>query len=128
MPEVMSLTQSGAEIKVRLGAVDSAQEYRIYKSTSFDGEYAFIGTCTGTEFIDSDISAGMRYYYKAAASDGVALSRLSEPCAVTAGDISQPESDIITSYIFGAPSFEGKERIIDKEKAESLIDKRLSKF
>ncbi|MGN1478142.1 MAG: Ig-like domain-containing protein [Acutalibacteraceae bacterium] len=128
VPEVMSLTQSGAQIKVRLGAVDSAQEYRIYKSTSFDGEYAFIGTCTRTEFIDSDISAGMSYYYKAAASDGVALSRLSEPCAVTAGDISQPESDMITSYIFGAPSFEGKERIIDKEKAESLIDKRLGRF
>lgn len=127
-PEITSVTQSGAEIKIRLGEVDCAQEYRVYKSTAVDGEYAFVGTCKGTEFTDSDISANESYYYKAAVYDGVALGRLSEPCSFTAGDIDEPQYDMITSYIFGATSFEGKEKIIDKEKAESIIDKRLGRY
>ena len=127
-PKIIKITQSGAQVKIRLGAVDSAEEYRIYRSTEPDGEYAFVGACKGTEFTDSDISANESYYYKAAVYDGVALSRLSEARSFIAGDIDEPRYDTITSYIFGAPSFEGKDKIIDKEKAESLIDKRLIRF
>ena len=46
------------------GAVDGAGKYYVYRSTSKDGTYEYIGYTTKTNYTDSKANAGYTYYYK----------------------------------------------------------------
>ena len=45
-------------------AVDGADKYYVYRSTSKDGTYEYIGYTTKTNYTDSKANAGYTYYYK----------------------------------------------------------------
>ena len=52
-------------------AVDGAGKYYVYRSTSKDGTYEYIGYTTKTNYTDSKANAGYTYYYKVQAISSV---------------------------------------------------------
>ena len=54
------------------GAVDGANRYYVYRSTTKDGTYTLLSTTTATNYTDNKANAGYTYYYKvkAVAADG----------------------------------------------------------
>ena len=49
---------------IKWDAVDGAGKYYIYRSTSKDGTYEYIGYTTKTNYTDNTAEAGTTYYYK----------------------------------------------------------------
>ena len=49
---------------IKWDAVDGAGKYYVYRSTSKDGTYEYIGYTTKTNYTDSKANAGYTYYYK----------------------------------------------------------------
>lgn len=45
-------------------AVNGASKYKVYRSSSKNGTYAYIGTTSTTSFKDTTVKAGSTYYYK----------------------------------------------------------------
>ena len=66
------------------GAVDGANRYYVYRSTTKDGTYSFLGSTANLNYTDSKANAGTTYYYKvkALAADGTDSS-LSAAVAIT---------------------------------------------
>ena len=63
---VVSVTLSSGHPKLSWTAVDGADKYVIYRSTSKDGTYKY-DTTTKTNYTNSSASAGTTYYYKVVA-------------------------------------------------------------
>ena len=65
-------------------AVDGANRYYVYRSTTKDGTYSFLGSTAKLNYTDSKANAGTTYYYKvkALAADGTDSS-LSAAVAIT---------------------------------------------
>ncbi len=71
---------------IKWTAVSGASKYYVYRSTSKDGTYEYIGYTTKTNYTDSKANAGYTYYYKVQAISSVkskANSALSAAVAVT---------------------------------------------
>ena len=66
------------------GAVDGANRYYVYRSTTKDGTYSFLGSTANLNYTDSKANVGTTYYYKvkALAADGTDSS-LSAAVAIT---------------------------------------------
>ena len=66
------------------GAVDGANRYYVYRSTTKDGTYSFLGSTANLNYTDSKANVGTTYYYKvkALAADGT-KSNSSAAVAVT---------------------------------------------
>ena len=69
---VVSITLSSGHPKLSWTAVDGADKYVIYRSTSKDGTFSKYDTVSKTNYTNSSASAGTTYYYKV-----VAVSNLS---------------------------------------------------
>ena len=68
------------------GAVDGAGKYYVYRSTSKNGTYEYIGYTAKTNYTDSKAVAGTTYYYKVKAISSVksiANSALSASVTIT---------------------------------------------
>ncbi|MGC8963586.1 MAG: fibronectin type III domain-containing protein [Candidatus Bipolaricaulaceae bacterium] len=66
-PAHVTATESGAQITVSWDPVTGAQKYQIYRSTSADGVYTYVGEATSTTYTDSPPlppSGTVTYYYK----------------------------------------------------------------
>ena len=65
-------------------AVDGANRYYVYRSTTKDGTYSFLGSTANLNYTDSKADAGTTYYYKvkAVSADGVS-SDYSDPVTIT---------------------------------------------
>ena len=76
---VTRLSSTG-KIKLSWKAVESAVEYKIYRSTSEDGSYKLVKTTTSTSYTDTTAKAGVTYFYKvrAIAKNTAANSAYSE--------------------------------------------------
>ena len=55
---------STGKVVIKWDAVDGADKYEIYRSTSIDGEYTKIYTTTGTSLTNTTTEPGVTYYYK----------------------------------------------------------------
>lgn len=55
---------SSGKIKITWKAVEGAQKYEVYRSTSKSGTYSKLATVTGTSFTNTGAAAGKLYYYK----------------------------------------------------------------
>ena len=66
------------------GVVDGANRYYVYRSTTKDGTYSFLGSTANLNYTDSKANVGTTYYYKvkALAADGTDSS-LSAAVAIT---------------------------------------------
>ena len=67
-------------------AVDGANRYYVYRSTSKNGTYEYIGYTAKTNYTDSKAVAGTTYYYKVKAISkvkSIANSALSTPVTIT---------------------------------------------
>lgn len=54
----------GDSIFLSWNDVDNADFYFVYRSTSENGEFKYIGSTDPAYWMDSDVSRGVRYYYK----------------------------------------------------------------
>ena len=79
------------------GAVDGANRYYVYRSTTKDGTYSFLGSTAKLNYTDSKADAGTTYYYKVKAGivNGV-KSNSSAAVAVTCR-CARPSVKITTS-------------------------------
>ncbi len=97
---VVKLTSDAdsGKIRIRWEAVEGAQEYKIYRSTSKSGKYTCIETTEETELIDKDTATGKKYYYKVKAihEKSAANSAYSEVESRTC-DLPRPEATIALS-------------------------------
>lgn len=60
--EVVANAQGKPE--VRWNAMACMHSFAIYRATSSDGEYTYLGSTTGNNFADETAQRGKRYYYK----------------------------------------------------------------
>lgn len=65
--------------------------YRIYRSPTIDGTYTQVGTTNGTEYIDTNLTAGTTYYYKVEGYRGTQTGRLTQPVAGTTPTAPTPQ-------------------------------------
>lgn len=125
---ITGISQSGIEIKIKFRKVDFAKEYLVFRSSQANNRYQLIGTCSTPEYIDRDITAGEKYYYKVAASDGVAVGDMSDYREITASKMAKISQDELTNVVFGEFDFNNKERIFNIKQIESVINNKIKAF
>lgn len=59
-----SIVSSTGKIKLKWNAIEGAEEYKIYRSTSKNGDYTLMKTVTGTSYTNTSAKAGKTYFYK----------------------------------------------------------------
>lgn len=86
------------KVKVSWKAITGAVKYKVYRSTSKNGEYVLQKTVTGTSLINNSAKAGKTYYYKvvAVAENTAANSAYSEVKSRMC-DLARPEVSITRS-------------------------------
>ncbi|MDD4679849.1 MAG: cell wall-binding repeat-containing protein [Clostridia bacterium] len=74
--QVTAASQSPNQIFLRWDSVPDAGFYHISRSAAYNGPYVNIAIVNATEYTDSNLSSGIRYYYKvqSANSCGVSVS------------------------------------------------------
>jgi hypothetical protein len=85
-PSTVTATASGGSVTVNWSAAAGAANYKIYRSTSMNGQFDLAGTTNGTSFPDpAMLAADTTYLYKVASMSGSALSPMSafDPATTT---------------------------------------------
>ena len=67
----LKVKKSGAKRTLSWSAVEGAQKYIVYRSTSKNGTYSKLTTTTKTSFVDKKAKKKKKYYYKVAAMTNV---------------------------------------------------------
>ena len=65
---IQSISYSSGKVKLTWNNKSEADHYRIYRSTSKNGTYKYLGKSTGSSYTDSNVSADKTYYYKICAA------------------------------------------------------------
>lgn len=86
-PKIKSISQNGIPFTISWSEVDGAEKYNVYRSYLPERGYSLVGTVSGTQFKDTDICYGKKYYYKVAAVRDSVLSGFSDCEYKIAGDI-----------------------------------------
>lgn len=63
-PEIEEIEAGKQSIKIDWNYIKHADEYKVYRATSSDGTYKYIGSADESWYRDYDITKGKRYYYK----------------------------------------------------------------
>jgi len=69
-PATASAVAGNGNVSLNWSAVFAPSRYNIYRTLLSGGGYEFVGTTTGTSFVDSSVINGKRYYYVVRAVDG----------------------------------------------------------
>ena len=99
---------SSGKPKVTWNSVSGADKYYVYRATSSNGSYSFLGSTYNTHYTNTGAVAGKTYYYKVKAVDvnnEYANSALSDRCYMTC-DLAKPTSVKVTN-----DSSSGKPRV-----------------
>jgi len=79
-----STVQSSSSIQFSWYIVNAASYYKVYRSTTSNGLYSYIGDVNDTSYTDYGLNANTTYYYKVAAVDNSGrISQLSEYISAT---------------------------------------------
>ncbi|MBQ5783057.1 MAG: leucine-rich repeat protein, partial [Oscillospiraceae bacterium] len=86
---------STGKIQLKWNAIEGAKEYKVYRSTTKDGEYKLLKTTTGTSLKNTSVNAGETYYYKVKAihTNSSAASAYSTAVGRTV-DLPQPVASV----------------------------------
>lgn len=98
-PEISKIKQIGASFTVSWNGIKGAEKYYIYRSLLPERGYSLVGTETDTDFVDTDIFYGRKYYYKISAVKDDIQSGFSECRYKTAGSISIIDTDPLMKII-----------------------------
>ncbi len=60
----LSSVYSSGKIKLSWKKIDGAEKYYVYRSTSENGEFKYLGSTGNTSYTNSSAVAGVTYYYK----------------------------------------------------------------
>lgn len=63
-PRLSLNKRAATTVTLNIGKVSGAQGYKIYRSTSKDGTYEYVGATKSTTFNDKGLNYGKSYYYK----------------------------------------------------------------
>ncbi|WP_066646342.1 DUF4214 domain-containing protein [Christensenella timonensis] len=94
-PEDLSAAQTNnVGIALKWNAVPNASGYYVYRSSSLNGEYAYLGQSSSPTYLDTSATFGATYYYKVAAhhSKAGATSDLSESAGIAFKWLSYPST------------------------------------
>ncbi|MDR2782418.1 MAG: fibronectin type III domain-containing protein [Treponema sp.] len=80
---VAAAPQSSSSILVSWASVPGATGYKVYRSTSESGAYAFIASTTAASYTDSGLSPSTTYYYKVSSVNVEKESELSSSVSAT---------------------------------------------
>ncbi len=80
---VSAKASSSSSIKVNWASVNGAIGYRVYRSTSYSGNYTMVGNTDSTSYSDDNLSSGTAYYYRVSACNGSGESPQSTYCTAT---------------------------------------------
>ncbi|MES2697695.1 MAG: glycosyl hydrolase family 28-related protein [Verrucomicrobiota bacterium] len=83
-PTALAATSADAEIALSWNASSSATSYKIYRSTTPGGPYAFVASATGTTYSDYGVFNGSRYFYVVAATNAAGDSGYAYEATATA--------------------------------------------
>lgn len=89
--KVSNVTSSGKP-KITWTAVSGAKKYYVYRATSKNGTYSYLGSTTNTSYTNTGAAAGKTYYYKVKAvisENSAANSVQSNSCYITC-DLAKP--------------------------------------
>ena len=79
------------------GAVDGANRYYVYRSTTKDGTYSFLGSTAKLNYTDSKADAGTTYYYKVKAGIANGVKSNSSAAVAVTCRCARPSVKITTS-------------------------------
>ena len=85
-PAPSASAKSATEIEVTWGEVSGATSYKLYRSTSSDGTYAQVGddiSAPTLTYTDSELSAGIEYFYQLEACNSDGCSERSPAVSAT---------------------------------------------
>jgi fibronectin type 3 domain-containing protein len=101
-PTDLRPTVSGTSVTLSWDAVDGADVYKIYRSTSESGPYVQITVVSTTSYTDSGLSDGM-YYYKVSAvsSSGTESPQSHDASATVSGDGGLSTPTNLTAQVSG---------------------------
>ena len=85
---------STGKIKLSWKAVDGAEEYKVYRSTSKSGTYKRLTTTSGTSLTNTSAKAGTQYYYYVVAVDGNGKESEKSNIVTRTCDLPRPELKI----------------------------------
>ena len=77
-------SRNGKKATLVINSVNNASYYRIYRSTSANGTYSYVGMTTNSKYVDSGLKAGTTYYYKIKALNGSSSSKYSKSIKLSA--------------------------------------------
>ena len=84
--------------KITWTAVNAADKYYVYRATSKNGTYSYLGSTVNTHYTNTSAEAGKTYYYKVKAvnvDNEYGNSALSNSCYVTC-DLARPTNVQVT--------------------------------
>ena len=88
-------------IKISWGSVSGANEYRVYRSSSKNGDYKVVKSTTDKSYTDKSVKKRVTYYYKIAAIRKVGKNTYAGPAsAITSGitrTVEKPNFSVWTS-------------------------------
>ncbi|MGB8454964.1 MAG: CAP domain-containing protein [Anaerocolumna sp.] len=86
-PTVSVKSTTATTAKINIGKVSGADSYKIYRATSPNGSYKYVGTAKSNSYKDTGLKANKTYYYKVKACDKVngkiLVSKLSNKVTAT---------------------------------------------
>ena len=94
-PKIHSIKQNGTSFTVTWDEIKGTDEYCVYRSLLPEMGYSLVGTVSGTEFTDSSIYYGKKYYYKITASKDGTVSGFSDNESKTAGEVSYEPDPLV---------------------------------
>lgn len=89
---VASCGTASSSITISWQAVERATSYEVFRAETEDGDYAKVGTASGTLFTDSVESQGKWYWYKVRACNSAGCGPESAPVRGYAGPPPKPEN------------------------------------
>ncbi len=96
---------STGSIKITWDAVDGADKYYVYRSTTESGTYSFLCSTTKTSCTNSSVEPGKKYYYKLRSvdADNSNANSAQTPAVSAIADCARPTVTIKTSTSSGKP-------------------------
>lgn len=63
-PSLTAQTRTASSVSLKIGKVSAADGYKVYRATSLNGSYAYIGYTKSTTYVDKTVKATSSYSYK----------------------------------------------------------------
>lgn len=118
-PSVSAQMRTASTVSLKIGKISGADGYKVYRTSSLNGSYKYIGFTKSTSYVDRKVKSTGNYYYKVRAYSNVGSKKytskassavsvtptLSKTSYISANGASQSVISIAWSKVSGATGY-----------------------